>query len=42
MIIAIITTALMIAISLTACFKAGEKEGIVQYGYKEVSNNDQK
>ena len=35
MIIVIITTVLMLAISLSACFKWGEDEGIVQYGYKE-------
>lgn len=35
MIIVIAITALMLAISLTVCFKAGEKENIVQYGYKE-------
>jgi len=35
MIIVIALTALMLAISLTVCFKVGEKENIVQYGYKE-------
>ena len=35
MIIAIATTALMLAVSLTVCFKAGEKENIVQYRHKE-------
>lgn len=29
-------TALMLAISLTVCFKVGEKENLVQYEYKEV------
>jgi len=31
----IIITALMLAISLTACFKPGEAENIVKYDYEE-------
>lgn len=35
MIIVIALSALMLAISLTVCFKAGEKDNIAQYGHKE-------